>query len=205
MRGHARWSALGLVVIAACASGRGYGQAASAPSTSQTSDGAVAIVLPGLPASTLPGYVVNVTQLDAATLSTDALDPPPLEALLSEAGFETGTERRFTARDKRLTEVVTRVLLFRSADGARTYMAWLRAHGADLLGSRARTADPPYFPGAIAYSHGPNGCCTKDTFQYFAAWTRGPYSLTLRVGGPGADRRSAVPLAEELDARASRG
>ncbi len=205
MRGRATWMVLGLVLVAACASGGGYGQGSSGPSASPTSDGSTGTALPGLPADTLPGYVFNATRLDTATLSTDALDPASLESLLTGAGFETGTERRFTARDKRLTEVVARVLLFRSADGAVAYLAWLRTHGADLLGSHTREADPPSFPGAIAFSHGPSGCCTKDTFQYFAAWTRGPYALTLRVGGPDAGRRSAVPLAEELDARASKG
>jgi len=199
---------LGLVVLVACAPGTGHDASAPpvAPATPilPTSHGSDAAALPGLPAASLPGYVIDVTRLDIAALSTDALDPPSLEALLAGAGFEAGAQRRFTARGKRLTEVVARVLRFRSADGAGAYLAWLRAHGADLLGARARAADPPRFPNAIAYSHGPSGCCTKDTFQYFAAWTRGSYALTLLVGGPGAGRQSAVPLAEELDARVSR-
>ena len=157
--------------------------------------------LPGLSPGALPGYVVRVTALDTAALSTDALDPPSLAALLAGAGFEDGKEVRFTARRERLTLVVARVLGFRSGDGAVTYLGWLRTHGADLLGSQTQLTDPPNLPGAIAFSHEPCDSCTKDTFWYFAAWTRGPYALTLRIGGPHAGRSTAAPLAEELDAR----
>jgi hypothetical protein len=183
-------------VAVACGSG------GAAAQVSPTSNPSTATHLPGLPSRTLPGYVIHVMQLDPATLSTDALDPPSLEAVLTGAGFEAGTEKRFTARGKRVTEVVARVVRFKSAEGARMYLEWLGAHGADLLGSRTRTTDPPDLPTAIAFSHGLSGCCTKDTFQYFAAWARGPYVLTLRVGGPGAGLRSAAPLAEALDAQA---
>lgn len=190
-----RWAILGLIMLVACAS-RG-----AAAQVSPTSNPPAATHLPGLPSGTLPGYVLHVAQLDPAALSTDALDPASLEAVLTDAGFEAGTEKRFTAREKRVTEVVARVVRFRSAEGADAYLAWLGTHGADLLGSRTRTAEPPNLPSAIAFSHGLSGCCTKDTFQYFAAWTRGPYVITLRVGGPGAGLRSAAPLAEALDAQ----
>jgi hypothetical protein len=195
LRGRERWRALGLVAAVACASG------GAAAQISPTSSPLTAIQLPGMPSGALPGYVIHEAPLDPATLSTDALDPSSLEAVLTGAGFEAGIEKRFTARGKRITEVVARVVRFRSAEGARTYLAWLETHGADLLGSRMRATDPPDLPSAIAFSHGLSGCCTKDTFQYFAAWARGPYVLTLRVGGPGAGLRSAAPLAETLDAQ----
>lgn len=195
MRGRVRWAALGLVAAAACASGGARAQ------VSPTGNPSTPMDLPSLPSRTLPGYVIHVAQLDPAKLSTDALDPPSLEAVLTGAGFEAGTEKRFTARGKRVTQVVARVVRFRSAEGASTYLAWLGMHGADLMGSSTRATDPPDLPSAIAFSHGLSGCCTKDTLQYFAAWARGPYVLTLRVGGPGAALRSATPLAEALDAQ----
>jgi len=153
----------------------------------------------------MPGYVVRDSPLDAATVSTDALDPPTLGSVLSGAGFEAGTERRFTAPRKPLTLVVARVLLFRSADGAGAYLAWVRNHGTDLLGSQAQVTGPLDLPGAIAFSHDSCDFCAKDTFEYFAAWTHGPYALTLLVGGPRAGRPAATPLAEELDARVKKG
>jgi hypothetical protein len=187
---------LGLVAAVACASAGG--RVATGPSA-PASDGSVAS-LPGLPAGILPGYVIHVTQLTSAALSTDSLDPSSLDVLLSQAGLQAGTQTRFTARGKRLTEVVARVLRFGSAAGADAYLVWLRAHAVDLLGSRTRGATPPGFPGAIAIRHGPSGCCTKDTFQYFAAWTRGGYAFTLLIGGPAAGPRTATPLAHKLDA-----
>jgi hypothetical protein len=148
----------------------------------------------------MPRYVIHVSQLTPATLATDALDPQSLDALLSQAGLQAGTQTRFTARGRRLTEVVARALRFSSASGADAYLAWVRTHAVDLLGARTLAAVPPDLPGAIAMRHGPNGCCTKDTFQYFVAWTRGAYAFTLLVGGPSAARSSATPLAEKLDA-----
>ena len=147
------------------------------------------------------GYVTRLTPIDATSLAAEALDAPALASVLAGAGFEGGLERRFTARARPLTEVAARVLRFGSADGAAAYVAWFASHGPDFLGSRAQPTDPPDIPGAVAFRHGVSGCCTKDTFQYVTAWTRGPYAITLRVSGPAAGRRSASPLAEELDAR----
>jgi hypothetical protein len=199
VRGAARWAAIALVLAVACAGNARPTSLTVPPSPASSTPAPVA--LPNLPASVLPGYVVHDTTLDAAALSADALDPASLSAVLSRAGFTLGIERRFTARAKALTEVVSRVLQFRSAHGARSYVAWTRDHGGDLLGSRTRSTDGPGVPGAIAFFHGVSGCCTKDTFQYFAAWSRGPHAVTLRVGGPRAGVRSATPLARALDAR----
>ncbi len=199
MRGPGRWATLGLVLAFGCASN---GSSAYVPLSSPASPSTRApakVVLPTLLPGALPGYVVHVTDLNAAMLSAEALDPPSLEALLAGAGFQAGTERSFTARWKRLTQVVARVVRFRSADGAGTYLAWLRAHGTDLLGSAVEVSVPPDLPGAIAFSHAPCGSCTKDTFQYFSAWTRGPYVVTLLVGGPRAGRPAATPIAQQLD------
>jgi hypothetical protein len=147
------------------------------------------------------GYVTRLTSIDTAGLASEALDATALAGVLDGAGFEGGVERRFTARARPLTEVVGRVLRFGSAEGAAAYIAWFGSHGPDLLGSQAQPTDPPDLPGAVAFRHGVSGCCTKDTFQYIAAWTRGPYAITLLVSGPDAGRRSASPIAQELDAR----
>ena len=193
----ARWATLGTLLLAACAS--------TVPATQRPSRTAVAASpVPGLSATALPGYVLHASTLDAPSLSADALDGSALEELLGGAGFQTGTERRFTARHRPLTEVVARVLRFTSADGAQTYVSWLGDHGADLMGSLTRVAEAPDLPDAVAFTHGISGCCTKDTFGYFVAWTRGSYAITLQVGGPAAGARSAAPLAHELDTRVSK-
>ena len=160
------------------------------------------LALPGPPVDLLPGYVVHRDGVDVQELSLDALDPPALETLLVDAGFEAGAERRFTARRKRLTEVVARVLRFAERGGAQAYLGWLEGHGADLLGSETKVSvAPAVAAGGVAFRHGVCGGCTKDTLQYFVAWTHGRFVITLRVGGPAAGRRAAAPLAAILDAR----
>jgi hypothetical protein len=196
------WTVVTLALILGCASVGCSKVSATAPPASTGSAGAD---LPILPSDALPGYVVHASGIDAATLAADALDPASLDDVLTGAGFETGIERRFTARWKPLTEVVARALRFASADGATAYLTWLRGHGADVLGSQAQASDPPSLTDAIAFTHAPCTSCAKDTIQYFAAWTHGPYALTLLVGGPRAGRSTATPLAEELDARVSDG
>ncbi len=162
--------------------------------------------LPGLPDGTLPGYVVHRTDLDAEVLARDALAPAELETILDDAGFEAGLERRFTARRRRLTEVVARVLRFGDADGAAAYLAWFAAHGEDLLGSQTEPSEAPNaVDDGVAFSHGICDGCTKDTFQYVVAWTRGSYVVTLRVGGPAAGPRTASPLAAILDDQVTAG
>lgn len=196
------WAVVTLALTLGCISAGCSKDSATVPPPSVASAGSD---LPILPLDALPGYVVRASGLDAATLDADALDPASLDAVLTGAGFETGIERRFTARWKPVTEVVARALRFASADGATAYLTWLRAHGADVLGSQARASDPPSLTDALAFTHAPCTSCAKDTFQYFAAWTHGRYALTLLVGGPRAGRSTATPLAEELDARVSDG
>jgi hypothetical protein len=186
-------------MLTACAAG-GV-QVSSATPSSVEIDEPNASNLPGLPRTALPGYVVHVSALNAAGVSADALDPPSLDAVLAEAQFEVGRESRFTSPAKPLTIVVARVLKFGSSAGALGYLDWLRTHAPDLLGSKTQVTHPPELPEAIAFSHDPCLSCTKDTFWYFTAWTRGPYAITLRTGGPHAGLSTAAPLAEELDAR----
>ena len=145
------------------------------------------------------GYVEHAIGLDATAVSLDALEPPSLLALLERASFVNGNDQRFTARGKALTEVDARVLRFGSADGAAMYVGWLRAHGTDLLGSLTQGAHAPELPGSVAFSHDPCGSCTKDTFQYFVAWTRGPFVLSVLVGGPNAGPTSAASVTSSLD------
>jgi hypothetical protein len=162
--------------------------------------------LPSLPDDTLPGYVVHRTELDAPTLSRDALAPDELASLLADARFKAGVQARFTARRRPITEVVARVLRFEDDAGARAYLDWFAGHAADLLGSETEPArSPRAVPDGVAFAHGICDGCTKDTFQYVVAWTRGPYAITLRVGGPAAGPRAADDLAARLDERVATG
>ncbi|HEY7401486.1 MAG TPA: hypothetical protein VH989_11410 [Actinomycetota bacterium] len=197
MRGSSRWAALALILLAACAS---HVDTSGPQASSGSIAGPDGAGLPGLSRSILPGYVVHVSTLDATALSADALDPPSLVELLKNAGFEVGREGTFSSRGKALTIVITRVLRFDEPAGAAGYLDWLRSHPADLLGSTTEVSDPPPIPAAIAFAHAPCASCSKDTYWYFAAWTRGPYAVTLRAAGPHAGLAAATPLARALDA-----
>jgi hypothetical protein len=186
---------LAFLLMAACVKADGQpAPSTSGPGTSQPP------VVQGLPRSSLKGYVFHRAPVDASVLAADALDPAALQTLLQTEGFRWGDQQRFTARGKALTEVIARELGFDSQDGAGAYLAWLSAHGKDLLGSRTKPGIPPAISGAVAFTHAPSGCCTKDSFQYFVAWRRGAEVLTLLLSGPHARASVAVPLIEALDA-----
>jgi hypothetical protein len=153
-----------------------------------------------IPRDALTGYVVHSEPLDATAVAGDGADAAMMETVLEDSGFQTGAERRFTARWKPLTEVTARVLRFDDAAGADAYLTWIRTHGGDLLGPGAETSTPPDVPGAVAFVHVPCSSCTKDPLQYLSAWTRGRYVLVLLLGGARAGRVAATPLAEDLDA-----
>jgi hypothetical protein len=183
----------------------GCGAAApSTPSGSEPATASLAPAVPMIPRDALIGYVVRSQSLDAATVAADSIDPTTVETLLANAGFDTGAERRFTARWKPLTEVKAQVLRFDDPNGADTYLSWIRSHAGDLLGSAAETSRPPDLPGAVAFVHVPCSGCTKDPLEYLSAWTRGRYTLILLLGGSDAGRSAATPLAHDLDARVRR-
>jgi hypothetical protein len=191
---------LGMILAVAC----GSPGASVTPASPPTSVAPVSTSLLELPTALLPGYVEHASELDAQTISVDALDPSTLFTVLSGAGFQAGAERRYTARGRELTEVDARVLRFSSPAGAGSYVTWVGAHGSDLLGSQTTPAGVPDLPAAVAFWHEPCGACAKDTFQYFVAWTHDSYAITLRVGGPAAGLRRAGPLAQALDARVTK-
>jgi hypothetical protein len=197
--------ATALLVAVGCGSGD---PGADAPATSAraTTSPSSSSSPPILADDALPGYVVHRSDLDVSSLARDALEPAALASLLDDAGFVGGTEARFTARREALIEVVARVLRFGDPSGAAAYLAWFERHAADLLGSETQPARVPRaVPDGVAFAHGVCGGCTKDTFQYVVAWTRGPYAITLRVGGPAAGPRAADPLAARLDERVTTG
>lgn len=196
MRGRLVGATLTMVLLAACGAG---GSAVPPGSPSATASSAQAV--PTIPRGTLHGYVVRSRRLDAATLADASADPSTMTTVLADTGFETGSERSFTARWKPLTEVTAQVLRFDEADGADAYLTWVRSHGSDLLGSGVGSSTPPHLPGAVAFVHIPCSGCTKDPLQYLTVWTRGRYALILLLGGSQAGRAAATPLAQGLDAR----
>jgi len=196
VRGRLVGVTLTIVILTACGADE-----SAAPPGSPSAPASPAQAVPTIPRGALDGYVVRSRALDATALAEASTDPAAMTTLLADAGFETGSERRFTARWKPLTEVTTQVLRFDEAGGADAYLAWLRSHGDDLLGSGAGSSTPPDLPGAVAFVHVPCSGCTKDPLQYLTVWTRGRYALILLLGGAHAGRAAATPLARDLDTR----
>ena len=155
--------------------------------------------LPTLPADALPGMTSETTSLSIDSLAADALDRDALRSLLDDAGYLGGRERTYAGPGRSFSLAVTRVLVFEDADGAAAYVAWVREHPSDLLGT-AETLPPLDLPGApFLLEHIPGGCCPKAVPIYLSAWRRGSTVLFVRASGRRADPVSMETLAGRLD------
>lgn len=154
---------------------------------------------PVLPADALPGMESEVSTVSADALARDALDPPALADLLDDAGYLSGRERTYAGSGKEFSLATTRVLVFDAPDGAAAYLAWLRDHPSDLLGT-VEPLDPLDLPGSpFLMVHLPGGCCPKAVPIYLSAWRRGSTVLFVRASGRQADASSVEELATALD------
>ena len=137
--------------------------------------------------------------MDASTLSAELPDSAALQTLLGQASFEVGTGRSFVGRAGTQDRAVTRVLVFGSAGGARTYLEWLGTHASQVIGG-ANPAVPLDLPGApFVFVHRPGSCCPKDATLYLAAWQRDRYVFTIVSSGRLATRHAITLLASKLD------
>ena len=135
--------------------------------------------------------------VDRDTLAADALEPRALARLLDEAGYNIGLEEEYAGRTKLYAHVVSRRLEFARADGAASYIAWLRANAADLLGKAKPAVD--FDIGADGFLTRDEGCgCHSDFPTFLAAWRDGSIVQTLLADGPRVDRKRFVALAREL-------
>jgi hypothetical protein len=152
-----------------------------------------------LAAGALPELASSARTLDAAALSSDALQPEALASLLEEAGFEAGREREFSGKTKTFDHVVARTLRFESATGADAYLAWLRGHGKDILGRAAPAKLTPPGESGVAFTLARCGTCKKELPTFLAGWRRGELVLSLLAAGSGANPERFSALARDLD------
>lgn len=146
----------------------------------------------------LAGLAVSSRKLDATALADDALDRDALAALLRRAGFGGGAENEYSGRTKTFSHVVSRVLVFDDASGARAYVGWVHANASDLVGKVAWRK--PFELGDGGTIARQAGCgCHSDLPTYLAAWRRGSSVLTLLADGNGVNRARFEALARELD------
>lgn len=154
---------------------------------------------PSIPRDLVPGVATGVETLDAGAVAADALYPGKLASLLQDAGFVVGLERTFSGAT-RLRRIAARVLVFGTADGARSYVGWLRAHASDVIGA-ARTEGTMALDGSSipVFVHLPGGCCPKETPVYLAAWVDGRRVLSVLAAGPGANLETFREFLERFD------
>jgi hypothetical protein len=135
--------------------------------------------------------------VDLDSLAADALEPEDLARLLEQAGYNIGLEEEYTGRTKLYAHVVSRRLEFERADGAASYVAWLRSNAADILGTAKPAAG--FDAGADGFLTRDEGCgCHSDLPTYLAAWREGSIVQTLLADGEGVDRKRFVALARQL-------
>jgi hypothetical protein len=157
-------------------------------------------VLEPIPPTALPGNSADPTDLDAASIASDAVHVASLEALLDEAGFIGGTQRQFSRVRGGRRRILARVLSFETPEGAAAYVAWLRDHAHEVIGDAAPNAGLRAPSHGVVLVHEPDPCCHNETRMFLAMWHRGSTVVTIQIAGEGA-RESDVPdLLSRLDA-----
>jgi hypothetical protein len=157
-------------------------------------------VLEPIPPTALPGNSADPTDLDAASIASDAVHVASLEALLDEAGFVGGTQRQFSRVRGGRRRILARVLSFDTPEGAAAYVAWLRDHADEVIGDAAPNAGLRAPSHGVVLVHEPDPCCHNETRMFLAMWHRGSTVVTIQIAGEGA-RESDVPdLLSRLDA-----
>jgi hypothetical protein len=154
---------------------------------------------PALSAHAIPHTKTQLTVVHAQEVLTGTADSASLESLLEQSGFILGQERTFVSRTSALDRADTRVLGFRSADGAAQYLGWVSSHPGDVIGD-AKPGSALQLPVAPrVFVHTPNGCCAKDVPKSLAVWQRDRYVLLVIANGGMAKQKTLTDLASQLD------
>jgi hypothetical protein len=140
----------------------------------------------------------SVTTLGIESLADDAVDAAELKVLLDDAGFLTGRERVFSARNAPLQRIQSRVLVFDSNAGAARYVGWLRSHAEELIGPTEELRSLPLPGSPFLLLSTPDCGCHNAAPIYLAAWSRGPVALTLKATGSGS-RADVIEIVRAMD------
>ena len=153
---------------------------------------------PVLPASAVAYLPSHGSRLTAEGLAKDA-DLSTTGATLSRLGFVSGGQRLFQGPSKRrLQVVVSRTLRFRTADGARGFVAFMHDHAGAFVGD-IPTLEPLRSQGRGGWLIVAPLCACHMAQPNLLAVVRGGRDVTwLMVNGPGA----TPPVLRSLLARA---
>jgi hypothetical protein len=175
----ARFLPLVLLLTAVACSRDGTAAPAQAPSVSAS--GSVSVTMP---TAKLPGLHHRDTTLDAVDAAADATHPDSLTAILSGAGLVGVRERTYTGAFGTFARVVIRAWVFSSADGAGSFLDWIRVNATHELIGEAKPLSTDAVGNTSVFLHAVSGCCHEETPIYLATWQRGPIVWTVRASGP---------------------
>lgn len=152
----------------------------------------------GVPPSEVGGLAAaTTTPVTAEDISREAVDAEAVSDILVVAGFQAGVRRSYAGNGRAIRRVEVGVLNFESNDGASTYLAWLRANVADVIGE-VQGAGKTIFGHVRLFVHLPDGCCPREPAVALAAWSHGPQVVRVLVAGAAADGLKAVRLVREV-------
>jgi hypothetical protein len=172
---------LGAIALAAAACGGGTAQpAAKAP--------------PVLSARAVAYLPSTAHRLTAERLARE-IRRPALESDLAHWGFVAAAERSFQGESHRLTVVDSRTLQFSHPSGARAYVAYVRTHITDYLGSYP-TVHPFSSAGRSGSLYRAQSCaCPGATPLWLAVASAGARVTWLEINGPDATAAALRALA----------
>jgi len=189
VRGARLLLAVALVSGIACRGDR----AATPPSST---DRARTVAIPRVP---VPGLHHSDATLDPASATVGVAHPDDMLAALHAGGSLGVAERTYAGGHGTFSRVVVRAFSFGSPQGAAGFLAWLRSHGADLIGTATPLLEVAVPEGVSLSVHEPSGCCHREVPGYLAAWQRGLDVWTIQASGPMIRTRAVVELVAALD------
>jgi hypothetical protein len=148
---------------------------------------------PTLPASAVPYLPSHARTLSPAALARETA-APALRAQLSSWGYMAGADRYFQGESRQLQVVDSRAFRFKSATGARAFVAFVGRHVSVYLGSfpRTRAFSSAGRTGILAIAQ-PCQCHLANP-AYLAVVAGGGTVRWLEINGPGATPRKLARL-----------
>jgi len=181
-----RFARLGVLLTVLAAAGCGQPGAHHGPAVSNAA-------LPVLATTQVPGIPSVTIRLTAAELGKDAVIPG-LAARISSLGYLGGRQRTFQGESHHLTLVVSRALIFRNAEDAGRYVAFVREHQAAYFGVSVQ-AQRLSGPGVSGWQFVPPLCaCHLANPALIGVLNSGGRVIWLEINGPTATPAALVRL-----------
>jgi hypothetical protein len=180
--------AMGALTLAGC----GSGAASSSGGASVSS--APHVAPPATLAATAVRYLPSTKKpLSVGFLAHEA-GAPQLRAQLPAWGYLAGADRYFQGESRRLTVVDSRTLRFRSAQGANSFVQFMRGHLSPYIGTQPKIRRFNTLGRSGILVTGLECECHLANASFLAIVTRGPTVTWLEINGPAATPRALGSL-----------